>query len=84
MLEASIKMFVGIQVPRDIADSFRSFRDAHFKSFDGIQWISTANLHITLRFLGPQTIQSANVIAEELANISSPPISITLNDGGIF
>lgn len=84
MVEASIKMFVGIQVPHDIADSFRSFHDAHFKSFDGVQWISTANLHITLRFLGPQTIQSANVIAEGLANISSPPVGITLNDGGVF
>lgn len=84
MVEALIKMFVGIQVPGDIANSFRSFRDAHSKNFDGIQRTSTSNLHITLRFLGPQTMQSANLIAEGLANISSSPIGITLDDGGVF
>jgi 2'-5' RNA ligase len=84
MVEALIKMFVGIQVPSDIANSIRSFRDAHSKNFDGLQWISTSNLHITLRFLGPLTMQSANLIAEGLANISSSPISITLDDGGVF
>jgi 2'-5' RNA ligase len=84
MVEALIKMFVGIQVPSDIANSFRSFRDAHAKIFDGLQWISTSKLHITLRFLGPQTVQSANLIAEGLANIASSPIGITLHDGGVF
>jgi RNA 2',3'-cyclic 3'-phosphodiesterase len=84
MVEAPIKMFVGIQVPSDVADSFRSFRDAHFEDLNGVQWISTSNLHVTLRFLGPQTMQSANLLAEGLANISSSPIGITLDDGGIF
>ena len=84
MVEALIKMFVGIQVPSDIANSFRSFRDAHSKNLDGVQWTSSSNLHITLRFLGPQTMQSANLIAEGLANISSSPIGIALDDGGVF
>jgi 2'-5' RNA ligase len=84
MVETLIKMFVGIQVPSDIADSLRSFRDAHFEYLDGVQWISTSNLHITLRFLGPQTMHSATLIAEGLANISSSPIGITLDHGGIF
>jgi 2'-5' RNA ligase len=84
MAEALIMMFVGIQVPSDIANSFRSFRDAHSKNFAAAQWTSTSSLHITLRFLGPQTMQSANLIAEGLSNISSSPISITLDDGGVF
>jgi hypothetical protein len=29
-------------------------------------------------------MQSANLIAEGLSNISSSPISITLDDGGVF
>jgi len=84
MDEALIKMFVGIQIPSDIASAIASFRDAHTKGLDGTQWISASNLHITLRFLGPQTIQSANMIAERLANISFSPIVITLVDGGVF
>jgi 2'-5' RNA ligase len=84
MAEEPIKMFVGIKVPSDIADSLQDFRNACFDDLEGVQWISTSNLHITLRFLGPQTMESANFIAEGLASISSSSIGITLHDGGIF
>jgi len=77
-------MFVGIRVPRDIANSLQSFRSAHFDHLEGIQWTEPSNLHITLRFLGPQTAQSADSIAEGLSNISISPVGITLTGGGIF
>jgi 2'-5' RNA ligase len=84
MAEVPIKMFVGIKVPGDIADSLRSFRNSYFDNPEGVQWTSPSNLHITLRFLGSQTLQSANLIAEGLASISSSSVGITLHKGGIF
>lgn len=84
MAEDSIKMFVGIRIPTEISESLESFRDTHFDNLEGIQWTAPSNLHITLRFLGPQTMQSANMIAEGLANISASPVGITLTGGGVF
>jgi len=84
MADAPVKMFVGIRVPTGIADSLWSFRVTHFDKLEGVQWTEPSNLHITLRFLGAQTVQSGNLIAEELSKIPNSPVGITLMGGGIF
>lgn len=84
MDEAPVKMFVGIRVPIDIATSLGDFRDTHFHTLQGLRWTDTDDLHITLKYLGPETASSAKVIAEELANISQSPVDITLSGGGVF
>lgn len=84
MDKTPVKMFVGISVPRDIANSLGSFRDAHFLTLQGVRWTDNRDLHITLKYLGPQTASSAKLIVEGLANISQSPVDIAPKDCGIF
>jgi 2'-5' RNA ligase len=76
MDKALVKMFVGIRVPMDLADLLGGFREAHFHAHQGVRWIENDDLHITLKYLGPQTALSAKLIVEGLDNISQSPVDI--------
>lgn len=84
MSEATVKMFVGIKVPKDIATSLGDFRNAHLQNLQDVRWTTTDDLHLTLKYLGTQTESSAKLIAEGLAKISQSPLDIALSDSGVF
>lgn len=84
MDKASIKMFVGIRVPIDMANLLGGFREADCHAHEGVRWTENNDLHITLKYLGPQTALSAKLIVEGLDNISQAPVDISLNGSGIF
>lgn len=84
MDKAPIKMFVGIRVPVDIAASLAEFRNVYSAEFPGVRWTDTDDLHITLKYLGPQTAQVAASITDGLNKISQPTVEIVLSGAGVF
>ena len=77
-------MFVGIRVPGDIATSLAGFRSTCPDALSGARWTDIGDLHITLKYLGPQIVPVAASIADGLAKISQPQVEIALNGAGVF
>ncbi|MGB7404139.1 MAG: RNA 2',3'-cyclic phosphodiesterase [Pacificimonas sp.] len=74
------RLFVGIDPPFDVKDALMEMQGGII----GARWQSEDQLHMTLRFLGDQTVDQANDIAEALAGISALPLTLHLSGVGTF
>jgi len=48
-----LRAFVAIRMNKQVEDAVAAISDAIKRPRDGIRWVPRANLHITLKFLGP-------------------------------
>jgi 2'-5' RNA ligase len=51
-LPAKIRAFVALRMSAEVEDSIARFVEPLLKARSGIRWVRTANIHLTLRFLG--------------------------------
>lgn len=67
------RLFVAIDLPDDLVDAFSTLEDA---SLDA-RWTPPEQFHLTLRFIGAVDEDKAQVIAEKLSQIDSPPFEVS-------
>jgi 2'-5' RNA ligase len=60
------RLFTGIEIPVDVADRLSYLRGG----LAGARWISPANYHLTLRFIGDVDMVAAEAAAEGLSRVS--------------
>jgi RNA 2',3'-cyclic 3'-phosphodiesterase len=52
-LPAQVRAFIAVRMSEEVEASLAEFIEAQRQTADGIQWVRRANLHVTLKFLGP-------------------------------
>lgn len=72
------RLFTGIEIPEDIADRLASLRGG----LPGARWIDPENYHLTLRFIGDVDRIAADEIADGLARVRRPALSVKLTGLG--
>jgi 2'-5' RNA ligase len=53
-LPARVRAFIAVRMGDPVERALADFIDAQRTARDGIQWVRRANLHVTLKFLGPE------------------------------
>jgi 2'-5' RNA ligase len=79
-IRAFIAIRVSSEVERAIADLIAQVRSHD----DGVKWVSPANLHLTLKFLGPAVaLEKINRIQSELEKIAADTIAFEVAAAGV-
>lgn len=66
------RLFTGLEIPLHCAAALASARGGVY----GARWIEPSDYHVTLRFIGDVDLPTAREIAETLAEVRRPPVSI--------
>jgi RNA 2',3'-cyclic 3'-phosphodiesterase len=74
------RLFTALDVPPKVAQSLSLLRGG----LSGARWIDQENYHITLRFIGDIDHDIADEIAQELRYISRSPLTLSLDELGVF
>ena len=72
------RLFTGVEVPTGIAERLSYLRGG----LPGARWISTANYHLTLRFMGDIDMVAAEAIADALARVRRIAFSLRITGVG--
>jgi len=82
------RLFVGVPVPEEALAACATLLDGVRARHGGrgVRWVSTENLHLTLRFLGllPPSRVSAMAEAVDAAAVGVSPIQVVLAGAGAF
>jgi 2'-5' RNA ligase len=76
----NLRLFVAIDLP----DVLKQQLSALTTRIDGVRWTETENLHLTLRFIGDVSHETADAIQAALSDVQSPPFSLQLSGVGTF
>ena len=74
------RLFVAIDLPEPLKQQLSALSTP----IDGVRWTPTANLHLTLRFIGDVPQGAADEIQTALPDVQSPPFSLRLSGVGTF
>ncbi len=74
------RLFTGLEIPPDVMTELDLLRGG----LSGARWIEPADYHLTLRFMGDIRRELANDIAEGLAEIETPAMTIRLDRLAVF
>ena len=80
---ALVRAFVAVPVPEPIAGELERFLDT-LKPLARLRWVTRAQFHITLRFLGEQTRETIERVKKALAPIRFDPFEVELSYIGAF
>lgn len=82
-----IRSFIALHLPLNFAKDVQSIQKklaAKAKEENlGLRWVSPANLHITLKFLGEISIESSYAIRDKLKTLLAEVAPFSLNSGEI-
>lgn len=79
-IRAFIAIRVGAEVERVIEDLITQLRSHD----DAIKWVSSANLHLTLKFLGPSVpLEKIHRIQPELESIAAETVAFEVEAAGV-
>jgi RNA 2',3'-cyclic 3'-phosphodiesterase len=74
------RLFSAIEIPRDVALRLSMLR----APITGASWIDPEDMHLTLRFVGDVTNETADDFAQQLADLDIEPFELTLAGLGAF
>ncbi len=75
-----IRLFTGLEIPRAIAGRLQRLQSG----LPGARWIEPESFHITLRFIGDVSEDTASEIDEILSGIHADPFEVELRGTGQF
>ncbi|MGD1038620.1 MAG: RNA 2',3'-cyclic phosphodiesterase [Roseiarcus sp.] len=67
------RLFTGLELPAPSAAALASARGGVYRA----RWIEPSEYHVTLRFIGDVDLRAAREVADALADIRRPPVSIS-------
>lgn len=81
-----MRCFIAMDIPNEIKESISRVIDGIRQKSNGIKWVSTQNIHMTLRFLGDIREDSLPEIERRLSSIciKHAPFSINIRGVGAF
>jgi 2'-5' RNA ligase len=75
-----IRLFVGLALSNDLRDRLTDLQTG----LPGARWVDSANLHVTLRFIGEVDRGQAQDLADSLSLIRSPAFDLSICGVGYF
>jgi 2'-5' RNA ligase len=83
-LPTQVRAFVAVRMSDEVETALADFIEAQRLASDGIQWVRRANLHVTLKFLGPR-VESAKLapLADALERVAHATAPFTVATRGI-
>lgn len=75
-----MRIFVAIALPEPLKQQLSALT----VPIGGVRWTEPENLHLTLRFIGDVSPETAGEIQAALCDIQSPPFSLQLKGVGTF
>lgn len=75
-----LRLFTGLEVPTGAGLLLSGLRGG----LSGARWVDPGNYHLTLRFIGDIDGRTADEIADALARIRKPAVSVRLSGVGAF
>lgn len=75
-----IRLFVGLALP----DHHRQHLSVLGGGIEGARWVSPANLHLTLRFIGEVDEDVAEALAAALEQVAVQPFELRIKGLGVF
>ena len=78
-----VRAFVAVSVPEPAASELECFINA-LRPLARLRWVTRAQFHITLRFLGEQTRETREQVKKALAPIRFEPFEVELSYAGAF
>lgn len=82
----TLRLFVAVEVPEQIVNGLSSFAQEIGLSFTAARWVAPANMHLTLKFLGPCPESQLEPIIEQLKKAATKlkPFTFSLATLGAF
>jgi 2'-5' RNA ligase len=85
MPDSDVRAFVAVVPPEDVLNQMEDFIGARLRPAARYKWVTRAQLHITLRFLGEAPPSKIEAVAEALAGAAAfPRFDIRLDRAGGF
>jgi 2'-5' RNA ligase len=74
------RLFVALDIPERIKDDIT----ATFCAMHGARWVEDNQIHLTLRFIGEVSADTADVIKKALRSVKGRPFSLCMKGVGFF
>lgn len=75
-----LRLFVAVDLPDDVRETLTAMQ----QGLAGAKWVSRAQLHLTLHFLGEVGEETAERIHTALASVEAEPFMMSLTGTGTF
>lgn len=82
MKSDKLRLFLALEIPEKLKAKITALT-LPVRSFP-VQWVTSKNLHITLKFLGETPLGKKAQIIETLSSIKFKPFSVHIKKGGCF
>ena len=83
-LPEKVRAFIAIRVSAEVERAIEDLIAQLRSHDDGIKWVSSANLHLTLKFLGPSVpLEKIRRIHTELETIAAETVAFDLDAAGV-
>ena len=79
-----MRIFVALAIEEEIRRKIATFVDGARKFASEARWVRPESLHVTLKFIGEQSVEGVENIKRELAGISACPFKIRFRGYGFF
>ena len=82
----SKRLFIAYKLPSELKNDmlFYQHKIKNVKDYQGINWVKSENMHITIAFLGQVQEKSIGIIEHIIDNISFSPVKIRTDTPGFF
>lgn len=80
--KSEIRLFIAVSLSAEILNKLEIYISEN-RSFSGIRWVNTANIHLTLKFLGNVEIKRIPKICDRLDSLTSRFSTLSLAVTGI-
>ncbi len=81
-----MRLFIAILLPDDVRETLERFQLRLRKIMDSVSWVSRANMHLSLSFIGEQPAETADTLMPALDRVASSvkPFYFRVSGTGFF
>lgn len=78
-----MRIFIAVELPGAVRESIEALK-ADFRPIKGLRFVSTENIHITLKFLGEVSDDKVRPVISALRKVKFSPLKMGLGKIGVF
>jgi len=79
-----LRIFVGLDIPEETRVAITRYMDGLRNFAPDVRWVRPESFHITLKFIGEQSLDNVERIQRGLATVKAAPFEIAFRDTGFF
>ncbi len=79
-----MRVFIGLDIPDATRAAITRYMDGLRNFAPGVRWVRPESFHVTLKFIGEQSLENVERIKRELATVKASSFKIAFRDTGFF